>query len=121
MRALALALVVSACMPPPKPPMDPLTKLLVRREERTGHQSMAVIGLAIGVVTTLAGGILLDRGIELRASEATADSEGGLGELLAGMMLTGSGIIITGASGIVLGVATHDIAEINDELRAMSP
>ncbi|HEY5927865.1 MAG TPA: hypothetical protein VIV11_39535 [Kofleriaceae bacterium] len=112
MRALALAAALCGCMPPPNPSMD-LTTLRVKREQR----NVALVGIAVGLVSTAVGVVLLDRGIELRNSEATADTEGGLGELLVGMMLTGPGVLLAGGSAIAVGVYSHDISKLDDRIR----
>lgn len=117
-RALALVVAVAGCLPPPNAPMDPIT-LRARRGERIRQQRMALVGVALGVAASAVGLVLLDRGIELRDRESTADSEAGLGTLLGGILLTGSGVLVTGGSGIALGVHAHEISKLDDRIREL--
>lgn len=117
MKALALVVLVAACVPQPLGRQP--TELHLQRERAQGHRVASGIGLAIGIVAAVAGGLLFAHATDVRSREPSADHEDGLGTLLGGTMLLVGGSALTIGSGVVLAVSNHEYLAIDQRIRRL--
>ena len=116
MRAVALLVLFAACIEPQRHASS--TELHLLRERARGHQILSAAGLAVGVVTLIAGGLLAVHADKLRSQPSSGgDDEAGLGSLAGGALLLSAGTALTLGSGIGLAVSSHDYATLDAQIQ----
>ncbi len=117
-----LAILSSGCIirqtvrEPKAPRQAEFEKLQKRRDKARSNRTLSGIGLAAGIVMSAVGIALLAHASDVRGRESSADDEDGIGALLGGMLLTGTGVAASVGSGIGLGVYSHRLNKVEQEI-----